>query len=368
MKSYRIDEQKALSDAAIMDAIRDAAKGKHKKKSVRRILENPDSYILQIREMIQTGNIHLHYESNLLITDKGSGKERQITVPRFWPDQVLHHILIDAIRPGIERGMTDAVCASIPGRGVHYGKRKVEKWLRNDEKHTRVIAKLDIRHFYQSIDHNRLKAWLHKKIRPSCIRDALDVVIDASDEGLPLGCYTSQWLANFYLEPLDHLIEEMNGVNHYLRYMDDMVLFGSSKKKMHKAVRKVKEYLRDPLGLELKNNWQVFRFEYVDKNGNTHGRPLDFMGYKFRRNNTILRRRIAFSISRLAKAIGKSKKVSLHQARAMLSYFGYIKSADMYDFYLHYVRPYVDEKVLKHIVSASDRDTEKRRENYGTCV
>ena len=43
--------------------------------------------------------------------------------------------------------------------------------------------------------------------------------------GIPLGFYTSQWLSNWYLQGLDHFIKEQLCAVHYMRYMDDMVVF-----------------------------------------------------------------------------------------------------------------------------------------------
>ncbi|MCB5607984.1 RNA-directed DNA polymerase, partial [[Ruminococcus] gnavus] len=78
----------------------------------------------------------------------------------------------------------------------------------------------------------------------------------------PLGYFTSQWFGNFYLKALDHYIKEELRAEHYMRYMDDMVILGKSKKKLHKIHAAIETYLNDNLDLEIKGDWQVFRFEY----------------------------------------------------------------------------------------------------------
>lgn len=60
--------------------------------------------------------------------------------------------------------------------------------------------------------------------------DLIDKIIDSTDKGVPIGNYTSQWFANFFLQDLDHYIKEELKVPYYLRYMDDMVLFHRNKK------------------------------------------------------------------------------------------------------------------------------------------
>ena len=47
-------------------------------------------------------------------------------------------------------------------------------------------------------------------------------------KGYLFGNYTSQWFANFYLQSLDHYIKEELKIKYYLRYMDDMILFGKN--------------------------------------------------------------------------------------------------------------------------------------------
>ena len=62
----------------------------------------------------------------------------------------------------------------------------------------------------------------------------LKEIIEEMRKGVPLGYFTSQWFGNFYLKALDHYIKEELHAEHYMRYMDDMVILGKSKKKLHK--------------------------------------------------------------------------------------------------------------------------------------
>ena len=65
--------------------------------------------------------------------------------------------------------------------------------------------------------------------------DLLYRIIDVTDVGISLGFYTSQWLSNWYLQGLDYYIKERLGAVHYMCYMDDMVIFGSNKKVLHRT-------------------------------------------------------------------------------------------------------------------------------------
>ena len=121
-------------------------------------------------------------------------------------------------------------CASIKGRGLHHGMRKLKKALVEDRKYTKYCLKLDIKKFYPNIDKQCLKDKFRRVIKDENTLWLIDSIIDSADSGVPIGNYTSQWFANFYLQDLDHYIKEELGIKYYIRYMDDMVLFSNNKK------------------------------------------------------------------------------------------------------------------------------------------
>src|SRR5690606_12549309 len=132
----------------------------------------------------------------------------------------------------------------------------LRKWLDNDTKNTKYCLKMDVKKFYPSINNAILKRMFRNKIKGKNCLWLIDTIID-SNEGQPIGYYTSQWFANFFLEELDHLIKEKLGVKYYIRYVDDLVLLGPNKKKLHKVRNVVEQYLHS-IGLRIKENWQVF--------------------------------------------------------------------------------------------------------------
>lgn len=74
------------------------------------------------------------------------------------------------------------------------------------------------------------------------------------------------------------------------------------------------EYLNTQ-GLELNNRSQIFRFVYY-KDNKKYGRDLDFMGFRFFRNKTILRKSIYmkpfFDFGKAKKRIGKYDRRVVH--------------------------------------------------------
>lgn len=365
-----------------------AAKGKNNRPDVAVIL-NPDNIqrhvdlvIGQLENTAPEWYIVPHPEwawkpanhQKVRINEGTAKKVRNIEKPRYNYEQVVHHIVVSACYKIFMQGMYEFSCGSVPHRGAHYGKKYIEKWIRTDGKNCKYILKMDIRHFFESVDHGVLKGWLAKKIRDRRMLHILNLIIDGAGNpvdagqkdsmGLPLGFYTSQWLANFMLQPLDHYIKEELRAVHYIRYMDDMVVFGRNKKELHRMQQSVALFLKERFKLEMKGNWQVFRFEYVErKSGRVKGRPLDFMGFEFHKDRTILRESVMLSCTRKVNRVFKKDTITWHDAAAILSYMGYFTHTDTYEMYLQRVKPHVNVKKLKKIVSKHSKiEEEKKRE------
>lgn len=154
--------------------------------------------------------------------------------------------------------------------------------------------------------------------------------------------------------------ENVVSVKYYVRYMDDMVIFGSNKKKLHQMRKLIERYLNEKLGLTLKENWTVCPLKYFPYSGmDWRGQDLDFMGYRFMRGKTILRRALLYKMTRKARHIHKKHKlgktITIHDARSMLSYLGWIKHTDVYDAYKKYIKPYISFKAMKLIISRHDK-------------
>lgn len=349
MKSYNHLWEKFISDENIDLAIRNASRGKRDRKSVKRRLENP-----KFKEQIKYYAEHFKnkHHNPKEIYDGIQRKKRSIIVPSF-DEQVIHHMLINVLKPIFMHGMYEHSYGSIPGRGCHKGKKTIERWIRAGGNNCKYCLKMDIRKYFESIPHDIYLKNLRKLIHDERIMVILTEITSVQPKGIALGFYPSQWTANWYLQSLDHYIKENLGARYYIRYMDDMVIFGPNKRKLHELRRRIEAYLNNCLGLEMKDNWQVFRFNYRGKY-----RPLDFMGFVFYRDRTILRRSIMLKATRKARKMRKSKP-TVYACRQMLSYLGWISCTDTYDMYLEYIKPYVTFRTLRKRISRYDRRKNK---------
>lgn len=325
-----------------------AKKSKRIKNIIKKRHLSDDALLLESYDWIV--NFQNAKHTPIMIYDGVTRKVRTIIVPTM-EELIVQHCIVNALKPILWKGMYEHSYASIPGRGAHRGKKVIEKWIRNDPKNTKYVLKMDIHHFFDCVPHDILEQKLARLIHDDNMLHLLYKLIDVTDEGIPLGFYTSQWLSNWYLQELDHFIKEQLKAKYYMRYMDDMVIFGNNKKILHKIRREIASYLQMNLGLELKGNWQVFRFSYDDDKG----RDLDFMGFRFYRNRTVLRRTIMYKASRKARRIHKKEKPHIYETRQMMSYLGWINCTNTYGMYLIWIKPYVSFQYLKRRVSKYDR-------------
>ncbi len=179
---------------------------------------------------------------------------------------------------------------------------------------------------------------------------------------MPKGFYTSPWLANYLLTPLDyHIVQDLKP-DHYLRYMDNMFLFARNKKELHAMVLEIEWYLREELHLKLKGDWQIFRFEgYNRKAGKVTGRAINCLGFVVHNNRITLRKTILKRARAKANRIYRQKRCRRIDAAAVISYLGYFDHSDTYGYYLRYIKPKVSVQYCKRRIAALARKGSKNK-------
>lgn len=274
--------------ANLRKADRIAQRGKSKQSGVIQHNKNADRNLQSIRESLLNKTYSTSAYTTFTITDP---KERLIFKLPYYPDRIVHHAIMNVLEPVFMSVFTADSYSCIKGKGVHAAVRKLKKVL-SDKENTKYCLKLDIKKFYPSIDHEVLKQLLRRKFKDTDLLHLLDGIID-STEGLPIGNYLSQFLANFYLTYFDHWIKEQKGVKYYFRYSDDMIILAGDKQHLHDLFIDIKNYLADNLKLTIKSNHQIFPIAI---------RGIDFVGYKFYTTHTLLRKRIKQNFARKINA------------------------------------------------------------------
>lgn len=178
-------------------------------------------------------------------------KERTICAAPF-AERVLHHAVMLVLGKRLEQHLIHDTYACRVGKGT---KSAVLKAFANTRASTWFL-KLDMRRYFDSIDHDVLR----RKIREVCKDQDLERLLDriigsystSEGKGIPIGNLTSQHFANFYLSSFDHHVKEVLRIKRYVRYMDDCVLWASTKEELISCRRALVQYLESELKLGVK--------------------------------------------------------------------------------------------------------------------
>lgn len=355
-------------------AYQNAKSGKGWYKEVKQIEKRPFYYLAGLQYMLKN-HLFKTSEYEIFILNEGKKKRDVYKLP-FFPDRIAQWAILQVIEPFLVANMTADTYSAIPGKGIqpivndlrgYYktkrvdGKKKsvwVPSILLSDEENTRYCYKIDLHHYYQSINHEVLKQKFRKVFKDPELLWLLDEIVDsintATEEdlielslsgeievdpntGIPIGNYMSQYSGNFYLSSFDHWVKEELHVKHYYRYMDDVVIFASSKEELHEIHRKVTAYTRDYLHLNIKGNYQIFP---------TKVRGVDFVGYRFFGEYTLLRKSTAINFKRKMRVCRKKMENNIPPTYSewcsFNSYKGWLGNCDSYRLFKKYMEPLIE--------------------------
>lgn len=173
--------------------------------------------------------------------------KRRIIVSQGKKDKIVNHLIArEILYPSILPCLVPYNVASRPNMGTNKALEYLEQYRRQFSfKYKKYfILKCDISHFFASIDHKILKKKLRRKIKdPKALKILFDV-IDSYYPGIGIGSMTSQILAIFYLNDMDHFIKEELKIKEYIRYQDDFILFSESKEYLEYCLERIKEFLK----------------------------------------------------------------------------------------------------------------------------
>jgi group II intron reverse transcriptase/maturase len=168
---------------------------------------------------------------------KADGSMRPLGIPTF-EDKVLQRAVAMVLGAVYEQDFLDCSYGFRPGRSAHQALRAL--WERTMEVGGGWVLEIDIQSFFDSVDHQHLRAFLDQRVRDGVVRRVIDKWLQAGvfengmlsypDGGTPQGGVISPLLANVFLhEVLDVWFERevrprLGGSASLIRYADDAVL------------------------------------------------------------------------------------------------------------------------------------------------
>ena len=117
MRSYNNLFAQMLTDQSMTTAFMDASKGKREREDVKWVLSHLDSEKENLREILDTETLRLVKHPSCVIREANCHKQREIVKPNFRYEQVVHHLVVNQLKPIVLHGFYEYSCGSIPERG-----------------------------------------------------------------------------------------------------------------------------------------------------------------------------------------------------------------------------------------------------------
>jgi RNA-directed DNA polymerase len=279
--------QRLSSFQSLWLAWRECRRGKSRQPRMAEFDLDADTRLLRLHRALATG---AYRPAPYRVQRVQDPKTRLIAAPSV-RDRVLQVALLAEIGPTYERGFIDQSYAVLRGRGPQRAVLAHLAWMRR----CRWRLALDIHHYFASVSHAILLGLFAHRLRDPRTLGLIEGLLAAGGEvyrhplavqtlhpgtphppgrGLPLGGYLSHWSGGFYLDGLDHYVKRVLKVRGYLRYMDDMVLFGDDRESLTEAREAIRDWLGRERSLALKDPESPVL---------PNTQPASFLGYRISR-------------------------------------------------------------------------------------
>jgi len=294
-----------------------AKKGKSTKPEVVCFAKKLNDNLIKMQSQILSGNVLVGNYTFFTIYEP---KKRKISAATF-SERILHHAIMNICHHTFEKHLLFHSYATRKNKGTYAALDKAKIWT----KKYKYYARLDIRKFFDSIEHAILKENLLHLFKDKIVIKIFNQIIDSysttHNRGIPIGNLTSQYFANYYLSIADHFILEKIKIPAYMRYMDDMLLFDNNLPILKQKVKLFTNFVKQYLSLDFK----------TVNISNTHlGVP--FLGYRIfpetiklnKNSKKRFKKKIKINNLLLEKGIWTQKEYQLHT----MPLLAFVKYAD----------------------------------------
>ena len=286
----------------------------------------------------------------------------RLIMSESFPDKVVNHLFSKYVLSyALQSTLINSNVATRKDKGSKEAYRLFIKYTNKliYEKKKNYVLKIDISKYFYNINHNILMNMVSEKIKDERVLNMLKVILHTTDNdyinktilsvvnreiykvnklnistsekeklinelksiplyrkgyGLPIGNMSSQILAVFFLNKVDHFIKEKLGCKYYIRYMDDLVILGNDKEELKNIFESVSKYI-ESFDLNVNKKSGIYSLS----------NSVNFLGYNFKVfNNKLIIRYRSDTIKRVNKRL-KNLKVYDNEMylKSVASYKGY---------------------------------------------
>ena len=230
---------------------------------------------------LQTGN-YQPQAVKLAEILKPNGGIRKLGIPTV-TDRIIQQAIAQVLSPIYEQQFSDHSYGFRSNRSAHQALKKASEYVASGNK---VVVDLDLKNFFDVVNHNRLMHRLTEtigdKLLLRLIRKYLqsgimsDGIVSQRTEGTPQGSPLSPLLSNIVLDELD---KELEGREHtFVRYADDCNIFVRSQAAGERVMQSIRNFIENKLKLQVNN----------DKSQVCSCNQAKFLGYTILRDGNLI--------------------------------------------------------------------------------
>jgi RNA-directed DNA polymerase len=328
-----------------------------------------ESFLRQIRSELIT-NTYRPMRARKKEIPKDGGKMRVLSIPAI-RDRVVQGALKLILEPIFEADFQPGSYGYRPKRTAHQAIARVDLAIAQGK--TRIID-LDLRAYFDNVQHYLLLAKLAKRVQDGWIMGMLRMILKASGKkGVPQGGVISPLLSNLYLNEVDQVLEKAIVTTRcrrftnvqYARFADDLVILVDSHPEYLWLLRAVGRRLREELAkLRVEINEEKSHIVDLAKN-----ESFSFLGFDFRRirsRNNKWRTRYTPKLKKRTALLGKLKEIFrryisrpveriIEQINPILrGWVNYFAIGDSWKCF-SYIKDWVEKKTRRHLMRARQR-------------
>ena len=285
------------------------------------------------------------------------------------PDKIVNHLISRyLLLPALDHKLIDTNVATRICKGSGYAFDMLTRYLRKLilEQKKIYILKIDIKKYFYNIDHNILRKKLVNEIKDKEALELIFASLDTTNEsyvneiitrvkhneikkikslkinekekrrkiseiekiplydknkGLGIGNMTSQILAVYYLNDVDHFIKEKLKCKYYIRYMDDLIILDNDYDKLKRILPIIEKEI-NKLNLEINDKSRIIDMK----------RGLSFLGYTYSIRNKFIIKVNNQTLRRIKKHLKVIKKNSDDKYKlSIASYKGFFEKSDYFN-------------------------------------